>query len=50
MLFLPLFQDLLELLTELVSEPSYPYGGGEGGVETMTDESVDISEHMLDRG
>ena len=48
--FLPLFQDLLELLIELVSEPSWLCMGGEGGVDTIVESSVDISEHTLVRG
>lgn len=48
--FLPLFQDLLELRIELVSEPSWLCVGGEGGVGTIVESSVDISEHTLVRG
>lgn len=46
--FLGIFHDLLELRTELVSEPT-DSKRGDGGVATNTDSS-DISEHTLLRG
>ena len=43
--FFELFHDLLELLTELASDPP----GGEDGLDTITCDSSDISEYTLFR-